>query len=321
MPDGPYAPTYNLLNEKSESPAGRAMSATLRTEALRALAVAGWEAKLKAVQAIDDNLPLGADDALPEPPGLPGRPARPELVPRAHGGRQRSARSPLGRAILIHSLAHIEFNAVNLALDAIWRFPGQPRDYYLDWLRVAREEAYHFSLLNRHLGALGHAYGDFPAHNGLWEMAEKTRGDLLARLALVPRTLEARGWMLPPWCAPSWSRRATPKARPYWTLFCATKSATWRSATAGSAMPARCAAWTRWPPMPPWPASTARRRCAAPSTCPPAAPRASTKKNSPRWNRPAPRLPLRTLRTPHSPKLLELLAVQFIGIRSAFMPA
>jgi len=169
------------------------MSATLRTEALRALAVAGWEAKLKAVQAIDDNLPLGADDALPEPPGLPGRPARPELVPRAHGGRQRSARSPLGRAILIHSLAHIEFNAVNLALDAIWRFPGQPRDYYLDWLRVAREEAYHFSLLNRHLGALGHAYGDFPAHNGLWEMAEKTRGDLLARLALVPRTLEARG--------------------------------------------------------------------------------------------------------------------------------
>jgi len=169
-----------------------AMSAMLRVQALHALAVAGWQAKRDAVQAIGDDLPVGADVQLNEPPGLPGRPARPELVPRAHA-RQRSVRSPLGRAMLLHSLAHIEFNAINLALDAIWRYPGQPDDYYRDWLRVAREEAYHFDLLNRHLATLGHVYGDFPAHNGLWEMAEKTRGDLLARLALVPRTLEARG--------------------------------------------------------------------------------------------------------------------------------
>ncbi|SAI68256.1 Uncharacterized protein conserved in bacteria [Bordetella ansorpii] len=168
------------------------MSASLRHAALHALAAADWQHKLDAVDAITDELPVDAEAVLDEPPGLPGRPQRPELVARAHT-RQRSVRSPLGRAILLHSLAHIEFNAINLALDAVWRYAGQPDDYYRDWLRVAREEAYHFSLLNRHLATLGHAYGDFPAHNGLWEMAEKTRGDLLARLALVPRTLEARG--------------------------------------------------------------------------------------------------------------------------------
>jgi uncharacterized ferritin-like protein (DUF455 family) len=98
-----------------------------------------------------------------------------------------------GRAALIHALAHIEFNAINLALDAIWRFPDMPREYYADWLRVAAEEALHFSLLEQHLRTLGFQYGDFTAHNSLWDMAEKTRGDILARIALVPRTLEARG--------------------------------------------------------------------------------------------------------------------------------
>jgi uncharacterized ferritin-like protein (DUF455 family) len=98
-----------------------------------------------------------------------------------------------GRAGLIHALAHIEANAINLALDVIWRFSGMPERFYLDWLQVAREEALHFQLLHGHLKTLGFDYGDFPAHDGLWEMAEKTRGDLLARLALVPRTLEARG--------------------------------------------------------------------------------------------------------------------------------
>lgn len=179
-----------MTREGSDAQASR--KTTLRTEALRALAIHAWQDKVAAVQALDAGLPIGASAALEEPPGLPGRPARPELAPRAHA-RQRSVRSPLGRAILLHSLAHIEFNAINLALDAIWRYSGQADDFYRDWLRVAREEAYHFSLLNDHLATLGHAYGDFPAHNGLWEMAEKTRGDLLARLALVPRTLEARG--------------------------------------------------------------------------------------------------------------------------------
>ena len=94
---------------------------------------------------------------------------------------------------MIHALAHIEFNAINLALDAVWRFPGMPGDYYVDWLCVAAEEALHFSLLDAHLRTLGFAYGDFPAHNSLWDMAEKTSGDVLARIALVPRTMEARG--------------------------------------------------------------------------------------------------------------------------------
>ena len=98
-----------------------------------------------------------------------------------------------GRAALIHALAHIEFNAINLALDAAWRFDTMPEAYVGDWLKVAAEEALHFSLLDAHLRTLGYAYGDFNAHNSLWEMADKTREDLLARMALVPRTLEARG--------------------------------------------------------------------------------------------------------------------------------
>ncbi len=102
-------------------------------------------------------------------------------------------RTEEGRAALIHALAHIEFNAINLALDAIWRFAGMPSDYYADWLNVAAEEALHFSLLSAHLQTLGFHYGDFTGHGSLWEMAEKTRGDVLARIALVPRTLEARG--------------------------------------------------------------------------------------------------------------------------------
>jgi uncharacterized ferritin-like protein (DUF455 family) len=95
--------------------------------------------------------------------------------------------------VMIHALAHIEFNAINLALDAIWRFPGMPPRFYTDWLQVAAEEAYHYTLLVGHLQSLGHAYGDFPAHNGLWEIADRTRDDVLARIALIPRTMEARG--------------------------------------------------------------------------------------------------------------------------------
>ena len=124
--------------------------------------------------------------------GIPGRPARPILVSpdqvsvRAMGTAE-------GRAAQIHAMAHIEFNAINLALDALVRFPGLPPAYYADWLQVADEEALHFDLLAQHLQRLGFSYGDFPAHNGLWEMAERTRDDVLARMALVPRTLEARG--------------------------------------------------------------------------------------------------------------------------------
>jgi uncharacterized ferritin-like protein (DUF455 family) len=123
---------------------------------------------------------------------LPGRPLKPELVlPKLVPKRRMD--TPEGRAGLLHSLAHIEFNAMNLALDAIWRFPNMPKEYYEDWLKVAKEEAYHFSLVNEHLHSLGFSYGDFPAHNSLWEMVERTTDSVLARMALVPRTMEARG--------------------------------------------------------------------------------------------------------------------------------
>jgi uncharacterized ferritin-like protein (DUF455 family) len=123
---------------------------------------------------------------------IPGRPSKPELV-HPLSVKKRSMRSQEGRAALIHALCHIEFNAINLALDAIWRFAEMPKQYYVDWLKVAAEEAYHFTLLNNHLNKLGYAYGDFSGHNALWEMVERTKEDVLARMALVPRTLEARG--------------------------------------------------------------------------------------------------------------------------------
>ena len=166
----------------------------LRTRALEVLCLADPSRKAQALGedwACDPTWPLG--DATPAPAQpVPGRPAHPQLV-EAREVPQRSPFTPAGYAGLIHAICHIEFNAINLALDAVWRFGGMPRQFYLDWLRVAREEAYHFSLLQTHLRALGHAYGDFPAHDGLWRMCEKTAHDVTARMALVPRTLEARG--------------------------------------------------------------------------------------------------------------------------------
>jgi uncharacterized ferritin-like protein (DUF455 family) len=93
----------------------------------------------------------------------------------------------------MHSIAHIEFNAINLALDCIWRYPHMPQQFYKDWALVAAEEAKHFALLSEHLRAQGFAYGDFQAHTGLWTMCHNTAHDLVARMALVPRTMEARG--------------------------------------------------------------------------------------------------------------------------------
>jgi uncharacterized ferritin-like protein (DUF455 family) len=138
------------------------------------------------------EIELNTHAALTVRQAIPGRPLKPELVPPL-SVKRRSMITPEGRAILIHALAHIEFNAINLALDAIWRFADMPREYYADWLQVADEEALHFSLLTGHLQSQGYAYGDFPAHNSLWEMATKTQHDILARIALVPRTMEARG--------------------------------------------------------------------------------------------------------------------------------
>lgn len=169
----------------------------LRAQALHWLGETGVHAKMQGVRQMAEQwragqLPLQPDRVHTPRMSLPGRPPKPELVPPLQVP-QRSMRDALGRAVLIHALAHIEFNAVNLALDALWRFPGMPPEYYQDWLQVADEEALHFNLLQAHLQSLGHAYGDFPAHAALWDMAEKTRDDPLARMALVPRTLEARG--------------------------------------------------------------------------------------------------------------------------------
>jgi len=128
----------------------------------------------------------------PQPIGEPGRPDKPELV-LPKDLRQRKTGSKEGHAALIHSIAHIEFNAINLAWDAVYRFRDMPEQFYTDWIKVAREEAYHFGLLRDHLKTLGYEYGDFPAHNGLWEMAQQTAHDGMVRMALVPRVLEARG--------------------------------------------------------------------------------------------------------------------------------
>lgn len=138
-----------------------------------------------------DEFSIDADEP-PQAIGDPGRPERPRLVAPRDLPR-RGPGSKEGRARLLHALAHIEFNAINLAWDAVYRFRHMPRAFYSDWARVAHEEALHFRLLCGRLDSLGYVYGDFDAHNGLWEMACKTAHDPLVRMALVPRVLEARG--------------------------------------------------------------------------------------------------------------------------------
>ena len=140
----------------------------------------------------DGKISLDDDSVRPEPIGIPGRPVKPRLVMPRDVPR-RGLGSVDGRAALVHAVAHIEFNAINLAWDAVYRFRSMPDDYYRDWAGVAHDESRHFSLLSARLAQLGHAYGDFDAHNGLWEMATKTAHSCLARMALVPRVLEARG--------------------------------------------------------------------------------------------------------------------------------
>jgi len=178
---------------------------SLRMQALQALRIPEPHRKAQAALALwaalsdctDADAALSAlrpGDTLRAAPDerLPGRPDRPTLVPPMDVPH-RSPFTAEGLAALLHAVCHIEFNAINLALDAVWRFAGMPVDFYRDWLRVAAEEATHFDLLHTHLQSLGYHYGDFPAHDGLWEMCVKTQHDITARMALVPRTLEARG--------------------------------------------------------------------------------------------------------------------------------
>ena len=179
-------------------------SPRLREDALAALCLCDPQAKTEATHALWNALTalpdavareqaLSTTTPIPMPgPALPGRPVRPLLVPPTEVPH-RSPYTDEGLAALLHAVCHIEFNAINLALDAVWRFAGMPTDFYRDWLRVADEEATHFDLLRTHLLSLGFDYGDCPAHDGLWEMCVKTQDDITARMALVPRTLEARG--------------------------------------------------------------------------------------------------------------------------------
>ena len=170
---------------------------SIRHASLTALCIADPEDKVQSVQLLwqtHHELALRANEPLLPKQNtlLPGRPALPRLIPPKQVPT-RTPFTPEGLASLLHAVCHIEFNAINLALDAVWRFHGMPEAYYTDWLRVAYEESQHFELLRTHLKHLGYAYGDFDAHDGLWQMCERTSDDVLARMALVPRTLEARG--------------------------------------------------------------------------------------------------------------------------------
>lgn len=133
-----------------------------------------------------------SDESAVESIQQPNRPVKPELVHPRHVPRRKLSTAS-GRAALVHAIAHIEFNAIHLAWDAVYRFRGMPREFYADWLSVASDEARHFQMLRQRLQELESDYGDFPAHNGLWEAAENTSHDPLIRMALVPRVLEARG--------------------------------------------------------------------------------------------------------------------------------
>jgi len=168
----------------------------IRQRALQVLCEADPVRKAEAAQTLRNDFlagaPLDTEARLVPLPGLPGRPIKPHLT-EVLQLRSRSPFTPEGRGALLHAICHIEFNAINLALDAVWRFPDMPQAFYADWLQVAAEEAHHFTLLSEHLHSLNYRYGDFDAHDGLWTMAERTRDDVLARMALVPRTLEARG--------------------------------------------------------------------------------------------------------------------------------
>ena len=168
---------------------------TARQRALDILALADPLDKAAQTRAlVADLVPaaIDADAVLAAPEAIPGRPALPRLV-SPNDVPRRSPATPEGRAALLHAITHIEFNAINLALDAVWRFAGMPARYYTDWLGVASEEALHFTLLREHLVSLGFDYGSFDAHDGLWAMTQRTAHDITARMALVPRTLEARG--------------------------------------------------------------------------------------------------------------------------------
>lgn len=188
----------------------------LRPHALYALCLSDPAQKVEATQSLwaqHAQFKLDAHESIQPAPetALPGRPELPRLIP-ATQVPSRTPFTPEGLAALLHAVCHIEFNAINLALDAVWRFSDMPEAFYEDWLRVAFEESQHFDLLHTHLQSLGYTYGDFDAHDGLWRMCEKTANDVLARMALVPRTLEARGLDATPLIQTKLRKAASPGA-------------------------------------------------------------------------------------------------------------
>ena len=167
----------------------------LRAEAVGVLAECDAELKAQRSQALYAQVQAGAfelDARRQFELAAVGRPSRPALVePRQL--KARGLGTVQGRQSFIHAIAHIEFNAINLAWDAVARYSEMPTEFYLDWARVADDESRHFQMLRQRLRELGADYGDMPAHNGLWEMAENTAHSCTERMALVPRVLEARG--------------------------------------------------------------------------------------------------------------------------------
>jgi uncharacterized ferritin-like protein (DUF455 family) len=169
---------------------------TLAAGAVAVLAAAGPARKVALSRALaarwrEGGMPVGRAP----PPPRPARPARPLLLPPRDMPKRRHGGSLAGRIALLHALAHIELNAIDLAWDILarWSTGDLPPAFFADWLGVAAEEAEHFALLAGRLEALGSAYGELPAHDGLWEAAQATAHDLIARLAVVPLVLEARG--------------------------------------------------------------------------------------------------------------------------------
>lgn len=149
---------------------------------LTELFVENWQRKLLTLE--NSSPPMAIEQ--------PGCPCKPDLV---HPSKlsKRSLHTKKGRLVLMHAIAHIEFNAINLACDAVYRFRGLPEAYYADWIAIAADEARHFNMVCEYLHSRSVSYGDFPAHNGLWDIATRTADDILLRMALVPRVMEARG--------------------------------------------------------------------------------------------------------------------------------
>ena len=169
---------------------------TLSDQAIAVLTASDPAAKARKAQAMAERWRSGAiaEFGQATPPVRPARPARPELLPPRLMPKRGRAQTLAGRIALLHALAHIELNAIDLACDLIARFGALfPRGFGDDWTMVAAEEALHFTLLSTRLAEFGAAYGDLPAHDGLWQAATETSDDALARLAVVPLVLEARG--------------------------------------------------------------------------------------------------------------------------------